>query len=193
MSISSPDEIAATHAKNATLAFGLLGGVLGLALGFAGGLARSSVTAGLKGAFLGLVLGIIVGVGSSRLVLPIYNRVVERYEDKVSLNMAVPLLMHGVIWGSIGAVGGLAFGTGAGGRSRMFRGLVGGVVGAGLGAVIYEIGGGFLFPLAETVQPLSLTWDSRLLARSLVCVLAAGGAAFAIFDAEARKSSKSVA
>jgi hypothetical protein len=190
MSISSSSELAVALAKNSTIAFGLLGGILGLALGFAGGMARSSTPAGIKAALVGLVLGILAGAGTSQLVLPVYNRVVDRYEDKVSVNVAVPLLMHGVIWGAIGAAGGLAFGIGTGGLSRMVQGLVGGLIGACLGAVAYEILGGFLFPLAETVQPLSITWESRLLARSAVTILAAGGAAFAILEAGGLKTKR---
>jgi hypothetical protein len=187
MSISSPAELASTHAKNATVAFALLGGILGLVLGLAGGMARSAVRAGLGAALIGLLLGMIATGGTSLLALPIYNRIVDRYEDKISLNIAIPLLMHGAIWGVAGAVGGLALGIGTGGRSRIVRGLIGGLVGAWLGAVAFEVLGGFVFPLAETVQPLSLTWDSRLLARSLVTILAAGGAALAIADAAGRK------
>ena len=67
MSISSPAELAATHAKNATIAFCLLGGALGLTLGFAGGTVRSSIPLGLRGALFGLVLGIVAGAATSYL------------------------------------------------------------------------------------------------------------------------------
>jgi hypothetical protein len=53
---------------------------------------------------------------------------------------------------------------------------VGGLGGAAFAAVIYEFAGSVV-PLAMTDRPVSRTWESRLLARLLVSVVAAAGAA----------------
>ena len=55
----------AADLKNATLAFGILGGMLGLALGLAGGIACRSGRAGMKAAAVGLVLGSVTAAGAS--------------------------------------------------------------------------------------------------------------------------------
>jgi hypothetical protein len=186
MTISTAAEIAATQAKNATLAFGALGAILGLTFGFAGGMARSSVSAGVRAASIGMLLGIVTAISASLALLPIYNRFQDIYEEKASSNLTVPLLIHGGIWAAIGAMAGLAFGIGLGGRYAIARGLLGGLVGAVLGAVVYELIGALAFPLASTVQPLSQTWGSRLLARAAVALLVAAGVALAITEAGAR-------
>jgi hypothetical protein len=190
MTIATPAELAVTRTKNATLAFGALGAILGLTLGFAGGMARSSVRAGVRAALIGMVLGIVAAAAFSLVLLPVYNRVQDIYEEKASIDLTVPLLIHGGIWAAIGATAGLAFGIGLGGRYAIARGLLGGLVGAALGAVVYEIVGALAFPLDSTVQPLSQSWGSRLLARSAVALLVAVGVALAITEAGARLSRK---
>ena len=174
MTIASPAELMATQSKNAALAYGLLGAVLGAALGLAGGLLRGSARAGANAALLGIVLGAALGVASTAALATIYHRFQDRYEENASPNLTVPLLIHGGIWATVGAAGGLAFGIGAGGR-RGPRALLGGLVGAAIGAAVYELVGALAFPLDKTVEPISLTWGSRLLARSSVALLAAIG------------------
>ena len=39
-----------------------------------------------------------------------------------------------------------------------------------MGAIVFELVGGAIFPLASTDQPVSTTWPSRLFARLLVTV-----------------------
>lgn len=180
MTISSPEEIMATQSKNATLAYGLFGAVLGLALGAAGGLARSSLRSGVLAGAIGLVLGALAGAGATIGVVPLYHRFQEDQEEKASRNLTVPLLAHGAIWMSVGAAGGLAFGLGAGGDGRVVRALAGGVVGAAIGAAVYELAGALTFPLDKTVEPISLTWASRLLARASAALLTAAGIALAV-------------
>jgi hypothetical protein len=187
MSIASPAELWSAQFRNATLANGLLGAVLGAVLGIAGGLASRSTRAGVAAAHVGLVLGMAAGAGASQALLPLYHRFEEAYEEKASGNLTVPLLIHGGVWSAVGACGGLAFGVGARGRGRAARGLVGGLVGAAVGTAVYELAGALAFPLAGTVQPLSHTWESRLLARSAVALLAAAGTALALADARAAR------
>ncbi|MDR3618778.1 MAG: hypothetical protein P4L85_05460 [Paludisphaera borealis] len=179
MVIASPAELASTLAKNATLAFGVLGALLGVALGGAGGLLRGSTRSATVAGILGLAVGLATGVASSMAVLPIYNRIMDRSDETTAGDLLVPLLTHGAIWSAVGAACGLAFGIGLGGRSRVLRSVLGGLVGGALGAAVYELIGAFAFPLDRTVQPLSISWESRLLAREAVAVFVAAGAAAA--------------
>jgi hypothetical protein len=179
MTIASPEELMATQAKNATLAYAILGAVAGLALGLAGGLARSSLRHGIIAAIVGLALGAAAGGLVSWRAIPFYHRFQDAQEEKASMNITVPLFIHGAIWSAVGAAGGLAFGLGAGGGGRIARALVGGLIGAAIGAAVYELVGALAFPLDKTVEPISQGWPSRLLARSAVTILAAAGIALA--------------
>ena len=166
------DQLAA-DAKNATLAFAVLGGLLGLSLGVAGGLAWRSTRAGATAGGFGLVLGVLVACGVSLLILPIYYRAVERSPEEMSHDVLLPLLVHGGIWSACGLSGGVAFGIGIGkGRGRLTNAALGGLIGGALGAVLYEIVGVVLFADSKTTNPISLTWHTRLLARLLVATLA---------------------
>jgi hypothetical protein len=174
---SLEDQLSA-DAKNATLAFALLGGALGLALGIAGGFARHSAHAVLKVGVFGLVLGGLAGGGLSLVILPIYNRAVERSPEDMSHDILLPLLVHGGIWSACGLTGGLAFGIGLGaGRRRLFNAALGGLIGAALGAVLFEAVGALIFSESQTTRPISSTWNTRLLARLLVASLSGSLAA----------------
>ncbi len=173
--------------RNAALAFALQGALLAGFLGAAGGLARRSVpmaaAAGLPGALLGAGLAGAV----SLLSLRAFNRARVDHSD---YDMAISILMHGTIWGLTGAAAGLALAIGLGGdRRRLAAGFLLGFVGAAIGALAFDILGAGLFPLAETGDAVSRTWDSRLTARLLVAIatsaLVSGLAASAI--AAARK------
>ena len=74
----------------------------------------------------------------------------------------VPLLTQGAIWAGIGAVSGLVFAVGLGGRSRWITTLVGGLLGAAAAAIVYEIVGALAFP-SDTYgsPPVSLDHDTR--------------------------------
>jgi hypothetical protein len=61
----------------------------------------------------------------------------------------------------------------------MLRGLLGGVGGAIVATLIYELAGGLLFPLSLVDRPISVTSGTRLLARLLVALLVAAVAAWA--------------
>src|SRR5262249_21167578 len=75
-----------------------------------------------------------------------------------------------------GLVGGLAFGLGlGGGRSSVARAAAGGLVGALLAALLFEATAAMAFPKAGTTRPLSLTPESRLLAKMMVAMLSAAG------------------
>jgi hypothetical protein len=98
----------------------------------------------------------------------------------VSESLLFAMAIHGGIWSAIGAAGGLAFGVGlGGGRDVALRAAIGGLLGAALGTMVYDLAGAVIAPLAETGSPLSATSSTRLLARVAVAVLAATGAAWA--------------
>ncbi len=154
-------------AKNAALAFGALGILLGGALGIAGGLARSSTPGAVTGGVLGVVLGALLGGGVSRAVLP---KMIPWQLDNTEQELLIALLMHGLIWGLLGAAAGLAFAVGLGERRQLGRSITAGLVGAVLGAVAFELLGAVFFTSAKTSFPISETWATRALARMLVAL-----------------------
>jgi hypothetical protein len=72
-----------------------------------------------------------------------------------------------------------AIGLGAG-RTRLINAAVGGLVGAVLGAALYEMIGAAALPADKTTSPLAMTGTARLLARLLVATLSAMLAAVVI-------------
>ena len=172
-------EEAAAVAKNAGLAFLLLGAALGGGLGAAGGLARGSRRAAVQATGAGLVLGIVAAGGMSLALLPAYNAYQRRHPDEAARDLLWPLLVHAGIWSAAGAAGGLALALGLGGRGAIPRAMLGGFLGAAVGTVAYELAGAF-FPAARTSQFVSATWETRLMARLAVTLLASGGAAMRV-------------
>jgi hypothetical protein len=167
--------------KNVALSSGVFGALLGAALGASGGLGRRSPVAARRASVFGLVVGALAGSGMALVVLPQYYRSFLRFRPE---GLIVPILLHAAIWGAVGAAGGLALGLGLGGRGRAVRALLGGMGGAIMGAVFYEIVGAIAFPMSRTYQPAAADWPPRLLGRLLVASLAALGAALAIADVE---------
>jgi Protein of unknown function (DUF2613) len=163
--------------QSATLAYGGLGMVLGLALGVAGGLARRSLGPAIAAGVVGLVLGGAAGAGMTRVLLPFYHATrAAASEADQNNDLALALRTHGGIWLAIGAAAGLALGIGLGGGARMARALIGGILGAGVAAVIYEFGGAVVFPVAETFRPMAYQMIPRLLAHLAVALCVAAGA-----------------
>jgi hypothetical protein len=160
--------------KNAALAFAVQGACLGLALGLAGGLARGSARAGAAAGLAGTILGGALAFGASAAMQPLYYRNVQL--DQVDQGLAVPMLVHGGIWGVAGLAAGLAFGLGlGGGRSSIARAAAGGLLGALLAALLFETTGAIAFPKAATTRPLSLTPGSRLMAKLMASMLSSAG------------------
>jgi hypothetical protein len=175
MTAAPADEVTRTDVKNAALAFAVQGACLGLALGLAGGLARGSARAGAASALAGTILGGALALGASATMQPVYYRNLQL--DQVDQDLAVPMLVHGCIWGAAGLAGGLAFGLGLGrGRSSIARAAAGGLLGAVLAALLFETTAAMAFPSnAATTRPLSLTPGSRLMAKLMVSMLSAAG------------------
>ncbi len=156
--------------RNAALTFGVLGVCLAGLLGIAGGLARRSASGIVLAALLGLVLGLTCGVGFSFAVLPFFFRTEPFYPE---YDLILSMIMHGSIWGSIGAAGGLTFAAGLGVRRVYGRALLAGLMGAVLGTIGFELIGVVLFPLENTGQPVSTSWPTRLMARLTVTLMTA--------------------
>jgi hypothetical protein len=176
----SPDQLKSRRASlnaatalEATVAFGSLGAVAGLALGLAGGCARGSARTAVIAALAGAILGGAAGAIMPRVLLPIYYRVHDPDHD----DLILAILIHGGNWSLIGAAAGAAFGVGLGDRGHVLRALLGGLLGAITGVLVYEIVGGVAFPLDGTSAPLSATWGTRLFARLAVTIFASAGAA----------------
>jgi hypothetical protein len=165
----------AADVKNATLAFAILGSSLGLLLGVAGGLVRRDPRRCSLAGVVGWVLGGLVGALASMPFLALFYR--QNVADPN--DFLLPLLMHAGIWCPIGAVGGLAFGLGSGGGPRLLNAAIGGFLGAAIATILFEIIGIGVFPDDRSTDPLANTWVLRLLARLLVAVFAALGAAIA--------------
>jgi hypothetical protein len=163
---------AAAEVRNAALAFGLLGLSLGGCLGLAGGLARRSASATATAGLLGAVLGAALAVGVSFATLPMFAGARARLPED---DLAVSMAMHGLIWGLIGGASGLAFAVGMGDRRRLAPAALAGLIGAVLGAVVFDLAGAAFFPAADTGDPVSTTWATRLAARSLVALGTAAG------------------
>lgn len=171
----------AAVAKNAGLAFLFLGATIGGALGAAGGMARGSRRAAVRAACAGLVLGLVATGMMSLAVLPSYNAYKFRHPDDAARDLLLPLLVHAGIWSAAGAAGGLALALGLRERRLMARAALGGFLGAVAGTVVYEFVGA-LFPTARTARFVSATWETRLMARLAVTLLAAGGAAIGLLS-----------
>ena len=179
----------ASHRRNAecSIGLGVTGATVGLALGLAGGLARHSVRAGIMAAVLGLVLGTAAGAGAALAAVPLASQVRERDPGNMSVEMFSSLLVHGVPWAAVFAVGGLAFGIGLGGRDRAGRGLVVGLLGALAGAFLFEIIGALALPDSKMSEPIAATWAVRLLAQCFAIMPpAAGIAALVSYPADRR-------
>jgi hypothetical protein len=177
----TPQTREAAGVATATRAHAALGALLGLALGVAGGTARRSLRAALFAGLAGLLVGAVTVAATTFWGVRLYNRV--RFD--LPSELIASLLVHGWIWSWVGAAGGLALGFALGGRRTVVGAVVGGMLGALVGTVVYELLGAILFPIAETGQPISTTWATRLLARLLVAIAAASGATLAVWHARA--------
>jgi hypothetical protein len=153
--------------KNGALAFGSLGFCLAVCMGAAGGLSRRSTRAAVTGGLLGAVLGSAAGAGLTLSLLPGF---LQAQDDYFEYDLIVSLAMHGLIWGLLGAAAGLAFAVGQGERRLIVRTAFVGGLGGLLGAIAFELIGAGFFAAAETGDPISETWPTRLMARALVAL-----------------------
>jgi hypothetical protein len=159
--------------KNGTLVFAILGCVTGLAQGLAGGLAGHSAKRGVIVGLAGLAVGGLVGALASLALIPfLYRGLVPDSNDLLS-----PILIHGVIWMAIGAVGGLAFAIALGSRRSIPSAAVAACVGAFLASVLVHLLSAALDPDSSWTEPVARSALLRLVAMLLISVLVAVGAA----------------
>jgi hypothetical protein len=172
--VPSPETVKVSATMNAALAFGALGLCLAGSLGIIGGLVRRSASSPVKGGLVGAVLGLALGAGASVGLIPL---AMEAQLDYPDYDLILSLATHAAIWGLTGASAGVAFAIGLGERRLIGGALMAGLVGAVVGAVVFELIGGAFFGLAETGKPISATWPTRFLARLLVTLGTAGAVA----------------
>ncbi len=153
-----------------------LGAIVGFSLGLAGGLARRSASAGAKAALVGGLLGAIAAASISLLVVPHFFKT----HDPQSQDLMLPMLTVGSICSVIGGAGGLAFGVGVGGRGRWMKSLLGGLVGAALATVAYELIGAVAFATDKADLPISEAVATRAMLCLLVALFAAAGSALGL-------------
>jgi MFS family permease len=156
--------------QNAAVAYALLGAILSLILGVTAGcfLGRFSIPRVLAAGLAGIVLGASFAAASSYGLAPIYFHRLE------TADVTLSLLIHLGIWTAVGAASGVAFGVGSGSRDVLVRSLVGGITGAALGTLLFDISGAFL-PLARTERPLSEEAGTRMAANIVLCLCVAVG------------------
>jgi MFS family permease len=148
-----------TATRNAAVAYGLLAAVLSLSLGVIAGclLGRCSMPRVLIAGLAGIVLGASFGAASSYVLTPIYFSRME------TADITLTMLIHLGIWTAVGAASGFAFAIGSGSRERFVGSIIGGMAGAALAAVLFDVCGAFL-PLAHTERPLAEEARTRLAA-----------------------------
>lgn len=152
-------------ARNAAVAYGLLGGMVALSLAITAGCLpqRSSFTRRLTAGLAGVALGALFGAASSYAVTPLYlNRL-------GTADITLSVLLHLAIWCAVGAAAGVAFGMGYGARNVFARASIGGITGGALAALLFDVCGAF-FPFARTERPLAEEADTRLAAAVLLSV-----------------------
>jgi hypothetical protein len=161
-----------------SVALASTGGILGLAMGLAGGAARRSIKAALSAGAVGLLVGAVLEGGVARLVLwYAYKKIDLQAEDMIQ-----PIALHLATWCVVGAVGGLAFGLGLGGRKRWLRTMLGGAIGAGIAIVAYDLIGAILLSTSGTHLPQADTPVARALAQILATIGTAIGSTLAAND-----------
>jgi hypothetical protein len=127
----------------------------------------------LIAAIAGSILGGAAGGIIPRILVPVYFRAYN--PDRDDLILAV--LIQGGIWSVIGAAAGTAFGIGLCDRGSALRALLGGLLGAIAGMLVYEMVGALAFPLGGTSDPISASWLTRLFARLAATIFTSAGAA----------------
>lgn len=178
MNLPTPDNQIASDTKNETFAFGLIGSATGLCLGVAGGWVRKSTRWSVTAGVVGLILGGAIGYGSCFGAIGFYNP----HREAEGHTLLPVMLLHLLIFGSIGAVSGLSFGLGCGRAGAWHQAMVGGLIGAMFGAVLAEMVGAVVFPNDKTDLPVSVTMASRLLYRVIIGITMTIGLGLAMSD-----------
>jgi MFS family permease len=174
-------------ARNAAVAYGLLGGMVALSLALTASCLpqRFSSTRMLTAGLTGVVLGGLFGASSSYALTPYYlNRL-------GTADVTMSMLIHMAIWSSVGLTAGVAFGMVFGTRRVLAGSSIGGMMGGALAALIFDVCGAF-FPLARTERPLPEEPGTRLAAAVLVSVFVVIGTVIVALQEPRRKATKLV-
>jgi hypothetical protein len=165
----------AASTKNAVLAFVLLGATTGLAMGLAGCIAGQFQRRGAIITLLGGVAGAaLAGLVSWKVVPGFFQGMVPDPNDIIT-----PILVHGAVFVSIGAVGAVVFVLALGRAQAVPQAVAGACLGACLATVLSHIIGAGLFPDSQsTTLPVPESSLLRLISRLLVTFLVAVGAAW---------------
>jgi hypothetical protein len=164
-------QIPPAETKNAALAYGVLGAALAGALGLAAGLARRSVSAGLAAGLLGIVVGAAAGAAMATVMVPIFYR--HHSTEPGPMLMLLPLLARAGIWVPIGVAAGLALGLGLGDHRRIPGALIGGLLGATVGTIAFEVINAIAYPLVRTTNVVPVDKIPRLLTHICVAIFTA--------------------
>jgi hypothetical protein len=164
-------ELSMAHAiRNGIVGYAIVGAILALGLGLAAGLlnGRGSIARAFLAGITGLVLGACGGAGTAYVLVPIYFGHLE------TADLTFSTLIHLGIWTVVGAASGLGFGIGLANWRVVAGCVIGGVTGAALGTLLFDIAGAF-FPLAHTERPLPDEAATRLAAYLVLCLFVAVG------------------
>lgn len=163
-------ELQASRLKSDMIAFGLFGTLLG---GLCGAVCSATGTAAHRGlaGVLGLVLGLVAGVAGAWL---------GHFHDANMAFGGEPMTYWFVRWIALLLPIGLVAGIAAQAASRFSGadGVVGGVLGASLAAVIYCLASGSLTPIEGHAEIFPAHSTNRLLAYSVASICIAGLIAF---------------
>ena len=157
-------------AQNAAVAYASLGAILSLCLAITAGclLPRFSLTRIMTAGLAGIALGGLFGAASSYVLTPVYLHRLG------TADVTLTVLIHLAIWCAVGAAAGVAFAIGCGTRKAFAGSLIGGIAGAALAVLVFDVGGAFL-PLAHTERPLAEVGGTRLAAAALLSVFVVFG------------------
>jgi hypothetical protein len=156
--------------RNGVVGYAILGAILSLGLGVTAGLlnGRRSISLVFLACVTGLVLGACGGAASSYVLIPVY------FNNLETADLTFSVLIHLGIWTVLGAASGAAFGIGSGSRGVFVRSIIGGVTGAALATLLFDVSGAF-FPLAHTERPLAEEAGTRLAGTVLLGLCTAVG------------------
>jgi hypothetical protein len=147
--------------ENAALALGLVGATLGLTLALAGGFVGRRPKRGLACSVIGLVVGGAVGAG----VVLAFQPMLRGWQTDNPDDLINALGLHGLLAAAVGGAGGLAFGLGLGERGWTIRALLGGLIGAVLVTLVFQMIAGAAIPIGRPDYLVPTTSSTRLFAR----------------------------
>jgi hypothetical protein len=161
----------------ATLRAVMLGASLGLLLGLAAGGTTKSVRPIASFSLLGFCSGGLAAGAATWSLVPVFYGFYDPDKDV----LLQTLLIHGTIAMIIGGAVGLPFALGLQSSLNckipglIRQTVIGGMLGALAGSLIFQIFGMILFPLDQTNLPISKSTISRLTSNLLIALMSSAG------------------